>query len=128
MAKHPSVDEAVERAKRAQDNRIDAVRTLAQAREALTATHEQGEREIAALRATLAEQDAAARQVDRQAYSRALAAGWTTAELVRIGFTASPKPPPAKPARTRVRGAGKAPSSTADQPNATNAADQTATT
>lgn len=84
-----SVDtEQVEQAARQLiDGRIEAVRTLATARQ----TTEQA-------RHALAE----AQRADAQAWADAERAGWTSAELRRVGFTPSRKAP-GRPRSTRSR-------------------------
>jgi hypothetical protein len=82
----PSVDEAVERARRVQDARINAVREVAEKRQQLAEVREHTARELAELQARLAQQVSDAERDDARAYSGALKAGWTADELKKIGF------------------------------------------
>lgn len=108
MAQTLTPEEAVARAERAQAQRLDAIRTLAHARASVTDVREETERERAELEARITERIGAAERDDVKAYSAALAAGWTDAELRKIGFTE-----PDKKARTRRRSARK-PAATGD--------------
>lgn len=98
MANEPSIEEAVERARRAQEDRITAIRTVAEARQSLADVREETARELAELQARIAERVRDAEQEDVRAYNAALNAGWTPAELKRIGFAE-----PEKKQRTRRR-------------------------
>jgi hypothetical protein len=102
MAQTLTPEEAVARAERAQAQRLDAIRTLAHARQAVTDVREQTERERAELEARIAEQIGAAERDDVKAYNAAVTAGWTDVELRKIGFAE-----PEKKARTRRRAARK---------------------
>lgn len=75
MAKTVSIDEAVERAKQAQDQKIETIRTLAQKRQEVVDVHER-----------FAEELKRAEVEDLHAYQLALKAGWTAADLKKIGF------------------------------------------
>lgn len=103
MAKQPTITEAVERARHAQDRRIEAVRSLAEKRQELADARERSDRDLAELRAKLDAELAASAQAAGRAYSHALAAGWTGVELRRIGFT-----PPSKATRKNQPVARKA--------------------
>lgn len=102
MAQTLTPEEAVARAERAQAQRLDAIRNLAQARASVTDVREETERERAELEARIAERISAAERDDVKAYSAALAAGWTDPELRKIGFAE-----PDKKARARRRAARK---------------------
>lgn len=78
MAKNPTAEEAVERARALQDSKIDAVRVLAESNQNMTDARE---------RATEAEREYA------RVISAALLAGWTSEELRKIGFVDASKPP-----------------------------------
>lgn len=91
MAKTPTVDQAVERARRAQADRIEVVRALATARQALTDEHAAAAERIAAVAHDNAERARAFDLEDVRAYQAALRAGWTRDELRRIGFDEPPK-------------------------------------
>ncbi|MGW9114513.1 hypothetical protein [Microbacterium sp. NPDC055683] len=117
MAKTPTPEEAIERARRAQDARIDAVRVLAEARQNVDDVRTDTERERAELEARIAQRVGDAERDDVRAYNAALAAGWSADELRKIGFAE-----PEKKARARRRarkatdksGAVDGPQSTAD--------------
>lgn len=98
MAKTPTPEEAIERARRAQDERIESVRLLAVARQKVDDVREATARERAELEARIAERVAEAEREDVKAYSAATAAGWSADELRRIGFVE-----PEKKARARRR-------------------------
>ncbi|WP_245993611.1 hypothetical protein [Xylanimonas allomyrinae] len=98
MAKTPTPDEAIERARRAQEDRIDAIRVLAEARQSVTDVRDETARELAELQAKIAERVGAAERDDVKTYNAALAAGWSVDELRKIGF-----PEPEKKARVRRR-------------------------
>ena len=86
MKKTLSVEEAVRRAREAQEKKISSVRTLAQARQNLSDIHEQGEQQLAELKARISQQIREAEGADKKAFNAALSAGWTIEELRRIGF------------------------------------------
>ena len=113
MAKELTVEEAVERAQRAQDGRINAIRELAAARQSLADAREEGDARIAQVQREVAESTAVAEREDVRQYGAAQAAGWSTEELRKIGY-----PEPDKKKRTRARSgrtpaAQEAPSETA---------------
>lgn len=108
MANQPSVEEAVERARRAQEDRIAAIRTVAQARQSLADVREQTARELAELQEQIAQRIRQAEQEDVRAYNAAVTAGWTPAELKKIGF-----PEPEKKQRARRRSTRRTATSTA---------------
>lgn len=89
MAKTVSIDEAVERAKRAQDQKIETIRTLAQKRQEVVDVHER-----------FADELKRAEVEDLHAYQSALKAGWTVDDLKKIGFD--------EPSRKRARRRRKA--------------------
>jgi hypothetical protein len=100
MAKTLSVDEALERAQRAQEARMGAIRVVAEARQSVTDVREETDRELAEFHRRISERIAAAEREDVRAFNAALSAGWTVDELRRIGFTE-----PDKKIRTRRRAA-----------------------
>ena len=102
MAKELTIEEAVERAQRAQDGRINAIRELAAARQSLADTREQGERMIADVQRKVADLTAEAERDDVRQYAAAQAAGWSADELRKIGYGE-----PDKKKRTRARGGRK---------------------
>lgn len=108
MATQLTPAEAIERARRLQDDRLTAVRTVAEARQALTDVRDETARELADLQARIAERIATAERADVRAYSAALSAGWSADELRKIGFSE-----PDKKARTRRRPTRKPASSSA---------------
>lgn len=102
MATTPTPEEAVERARRTQDARIEAVRALAQSRQDLADERAQSDRERAALESQIKERLREFEALDVKAYSAATSAGWTPEELRKIGFTE-----PEKKRRVRRRAASK---------------------
>ncbi|WP_422117699.1 hypothetical protein [Brachybacterium sp. UNK5269] len=98
MATTPTPEEAVERATRAQDQRIETVRVLAQTRQELTNERESADRERAELETRLKERMRDYEAADVKAFNAATAAGWTPEELRKIGF-----PEPEKKRRARRR-------------------------
>ena len=108
MATQLTPEEAIERARRLQDDRLTAVRTVAEARQSLNDVRDETARELADLQARIAERIATAEREDVRAYSAALNAGWSADELRKIGFAE-----PDKKARTRRRSTRKPASSSA---------------
>lgn len=102
MATTPTPEEAVERARRAQDQRIETVRVLAQTRQELTNERKAADRERAELEARLKERMREHEAADVKAFSAATSAGWAPAELRKIGF-----PEPDKKRRVRRKSAGQ---------------------
>ena len=102
MATQLTPEEAVERAQRLQDDRLNAVRGVAEARQSLVDVQEETARELADLQAHIAQRIADAEREDVRAYNAALSAGWSADELRKIGL-----PEPDKKARTRRRAARK---------------------
>ena len=100
MAKTLSVDEALERAQRAQEARMGAIRAVAEARQSVTDVREETDRELAEFQRRIADRVATAEREDVRAFNAALSAGWTVDELRKIGF-----PEPDKKVRTRRRAA-----------------------
>lgn len=72
MAKNPTAEEAIERARALQDSKIDAVRVLAESNQNVTDARE---------RAAESEREYA------RVFGAALSAGWTVEELRKIGFS-----------------------------------------
>ncbi|WP_460744189.1 hypothetical protein, partial [Nesterenkonia halophila] len=72
----PSIDEAVERAQKAQEERVNAVRHLAEAQQTLEDRREEVKRLL-----TEAEAE------ELQAWNDAVKAGWSETELRKIGFS-----------------------------------------
>ncbi|WP_271986657.1 hypothetical protein [Pseudoclavibacter terrae] len=102
MSSNVSIEEAVERAKRAEEDRIEAIRALATARQSITDAREDADREIAELQAHHAELMRYAEAADVRAYSAAVKAGWSADALRDIGFAE-----PEKKKRVRARSARK---------------------
>lgn len=101
MAKELSPEEAVERAQRAMNDRLNSIRTLAESRQNLTDVREASAARIAQVEREEREKIAAAERDDARAYSATLDAGWTATELRKIGFadTAQKRKPRARAAR-----------------------------
>lgn len=101
MAKELSPEEAVERAQRAMNDRLNSIRTLAESRQNLTDVREASAARIAQVEREEREKVAAAERDDARAYSATLDAGWTASELRKIGFadTTQKRKPRARSAR-----------------------------
>lgn len=95
MTKSPTPQEAVQRAERAQQDRIDSIRRLAEARQQLDDIRADGDRRRAELEQQISESIAAAEADDTRAFVAATTAGWSAVELRKIGFS--------EPAKTRAR-------------------------
>lgn len=113
MATQLTPEEAVERAQRLQNDRLNAVRGVAEARQQLVDVQEETARELADLQARVAQRIADAEREDVRAYNAAISAGWSADELRKIGL-----PEPDKKARTRRRAARK-PAASKPAPEAT---------
>lgn len=98
MAEQLTVDQAVERARRAQDEKIEAIRELAKGRQALADARDEAARKLAELERENAEHVGAAEREDVRLYGAATKAGWSAEELRKIGFEQ-----PAKSARAARR-------------------------
>lgn len=101
MAKELSPREAVERAQRAMDDRLTSVRELAESRQNLADVREASAARVAEVEREEREKVAAAERDDARAYSATIDAGWTPAELRKIGFAeaAQKRKPRARTAR-----------------------------
>ncbi|MFI8634287.1 hypothetical protein ACIGEP_17020 [Microbacterium sp. NPDC077663] len=108
MATKLTTEEAIERARRLQEDRLTAVQTVAEARQAVTDVREETARELAELQARIADRVSAAERDDVRAWNAALSAGWSADELRKIGFSE-----PDKKARTRRRSTRKTSTDTA---------------
>ena len=86
MAAELTVDEAVERAMRAQEARIESIRDLARARQSLADVKADAAQKLADLERENAERIGAAEREDVRLYSAATKAGWSADELRKIGF------------------------------------------
>ena len=86
MAKELTVDEAVERALRAQEARIESIRELARGRQALADVRSDAARRVADLERENAERIGAAEREDVRLFGVATKAGWSADELRKIGF------------------------------------------
>lgn len=102
MARTLSVEEAEARASQLQQERLSAIRGLAEARQNVVDMRANADRRRADLERELAGQINDAERADVQRYNAALSAGWTDAELRKIGFDE-----PDKKQRTRKRAARK---------------------
>lgn len=96
MTKLPTVDEALQRAREAQEERLKTIQFLVEARQHLHDVREEGAREIAELETQIKQRIADAQKADRQAFAAAKRGGWTVQELRKIGL-----PEPEKTLRTR---------------------------
>lgn len=106
MAKTLSVEEAEARATQLQQERLSAIRGLAEARQNVVDVRTDADRRRADLERELAALVSDAEREDVQRYNAALSAGWTDVELRKIGFDE-----PDKKQRTRKRAARKQTSS-----------------
>lgn len=95
MATPPTPEEAIDRAKRVLDDRIATIRQAVEARQHITDVRASTERDRAKLEAQIAERISDAERADSAAYNAAVRAGWSAAELRKIGLP--------EPARTRRR-------------------------
>ncbi|CAM5538551.1 hypothetical protein [Leifsonia shinshuensis] len=86
MTKVLSPEEAVARAQRAQEGRIDAIRTLAEARQNSADVANEVARKLAEVKATTDAQLTEAERTDLRAYNAAIAAGWSVDDLRKVGF------------------------------------------
>lgn len=86
-----TVDQAVERAMRAQDDKIAAIRELAKARQLLADVKETAAQKVTMLVQEKAELIGTAERDDIRLYGAATKAGWSADELRKIGFDAPAK-------------------------------------
>lgn len=98
MAKQIDVDDLVNRARRAQEDRITTIRAYAESRQGVANVEHEAARRRAELEDELSEAAAEAERVDIQRYNAARAAGWSDTELKKIGLDA-----PTKVRRVRKR-------------------------
>lgn len=103
MAKELSVEEAIERAQRIQEDRIGTIRGLAEARQTLADVRESAARRLAEVERETAEKIAKAEREDVKQYGAAQAAGWSVEELRKVGYAE-----PDKKVRVRKRQSRKA--------------------
>ena len=108
MARELSVEEAVQRAQQLQEDRIGAIRGLAEARQNLADVREDAARRLADVQRETADQIAAAEREDVKQYGAAQAVGWSADELRKVGY-----PEPDKKTRVRKRQARKSPAASA---------------
>ncbi|PYF96344.1 hypothetical protein SAMN05216184_1194 [Georgenia satyanarayanai] len=102
MARVPTPEEALERARRAQEQRLKAIQSLADARQRIVDVREETERERAELETRIAGRISDAERGDVRAYNAALTAGWSATELRKIGFPEPEKKKRAARARRRT--------------------------
>lgn len=102
MAQIPTLEEAMQRAQRAVDDRLAAVRRLAESRQKVADVREQNDRERAELERVLSERLATAESDDVRSWNATLGAGWTVEELRRIGYQEPEKKRRARNRATRV--------------------------
>ena len=104
MARELSVEEAVQRAQQLQEDRIGAIRGLAEARQNLADARDDAARRLAEVQRETAELIAAAEREDVKRYAAAQSSGWSADELRKVGY-----PEPDKKTRVRKRQARKSP-------------------
>lgn len=102
MARELSVEEAVQRAQQLQEDRIGAIRALAETRQNLADARDDAARRLAEVQREIAELIAAAEREDVKRYAAAQSAGWSADELRKVGY-----PEPDKKTRVRKRQARK---------------------
>lgn len=108
----------MERAQRAMDNRLTSVRELAQARQNVANVRAESAARLAEVEREEREKVDAAERDDARAYGAAIDAGWTPAELRKIGFAEA-----GKKRAPRQRSARKSSSSGAAAPPPADAAE-----
>ena len=96
MTQLPTVDEALQRARQAQEERLKTIQALVEARQHVHDVREETARELSELQAQIKERIAAAEKADRQAFAAAKRGGWTVQELRKIGL-----PEPGRTTRTK---------------------------
>lgn len=116
MATTPTPEEAIDRARRVLDDRIDTIRQAVEARQHVTDVRDETDHERAELEARISQQVGDAERADVKAYNAAVSAGWSADELRKIGL-----PEPEKKARARRRTSrrsapARAPQSTGSAP------------
>ncbi|MFT8396687.1 hypothetical protein [Propionibacterium sp.] len=111
MSKEPSIEEAVDRARRVQEDRINSIRILAEARQGLADTREETATELAKLQASITERVGTAERADVKAYNAAVSAGWTPEELHKIGYAEPDKKKRIRHRATRRKAAPESPAS-----------------
>lgn len=114
MAKEPSIEEAVARARRAQEDRISAIRFVGEARQSLADVREETTRELVELQAQIAKRIADAEREDVKAFNAAMTAGWSIEELRKIGYAEPDKKVRARRRSTRRTGPNPAAQSAPD--------------
>lgn len=112
-----TVDEAVERAMRAQEARIESIRELARGRQSLADVKADTARRLADLERENAERVSAAEREDVRLYSAATKAGWSPEELRKIGFD---EPEKSRRVARRRRSSTGRPASSGDTSEASN--------
>lgn len=118
MATTPTPEEAIDRARRVLDDRIDTIRQAVEARQHVTDVREQTDRERAELEARIAQRVGDAERADVKAYNAAVSAGWSADELRKIGL-----PEPEKKARARRRTSRRSTPSRTSQASSASSAD-----
>ena len=102
MAKTLTVEEAEERARRMQEDRLATIRGAVEARQNVTDVRAETEARRAEFERQIAEEVKRAEADDVRAYNAALSAGWNEAELKKIGLDE-----PEKKQRVQKRAAKK---------------------
>lgn len=118
MATTPTPEEAIDRARRVLDDRIDTIRQAVEARQHVTDVREETDRERAELEARIAQRVGDAERADVKAYNAAVSAGWSADELRKIGL-----PEPEKKARARRRTSRRSTTSRTSQASSASSAD-----
>lgn len=122
----PTVEEALERARQAQEDRIEAIRGLGQSRDALSRTRDDADRRMAELKSELDQFISEAEKKDRRAYQSAIKAGWSEAELRKIGYGTPDRK--TKQRRSRRRESGDTPKQSVNTDQVNHDRDESAST
>lgn len=119
MATQLTPGEAIERARRLQEERLTAVQAVAETRQAVTDVREETARELANLQARIADRVSAAERDDVRAWNAALSAGWSADELRKIGFSEPDKKVRARRRSTRKTSTSTTPAAAPEAPSET---------
>ena len=102
MAKELNVEDVIERARQAQENRLTAIRGLAEAQQHVTDVREEAARKVTEIERETTRLIAEAERTHVREYTSAQRVGWSPEELKSLGFVE-----PDKKARVRKRTARK---------------------
>lgn len=91
MAPELTIEDAVARARKTEERRIETIRLLVTAQQGVRTAQQEGAERVAQAQREAEERLRAAEKENAQRYSEALAAGWSVADLRKIGFHEPPK-------------------------------------